>query len=107
MEKLYPVTAEIYDTSKPDLDGVAYFGVAFVKNDSNLKLSELKDKKTCHTGAGRNAGWKIPMGYLVKKKYIHWTGDCNQYYAAAKYFKESCVPGEKFILNYFCLSYNK
>jgi len=56
----------------------AYYAVALVKrNVSNaFTISDLKGKKSCHTGLGRNAGWNIPIGVLIKRGIIK-TRDCN------------------------------
>ena len=74
-------------------DFIRYFGVAVVKNNSTLSLNELKGKKTCHTGAGKTAGWKIPIGYLLRTEKMPRVLD--QYQSAASFFKESCVPGKR------------
>lgn len=56
----------------------AYYAVALVKrNPSNaFSISDLKGKKSCHTGLGRTAGWNIPIGMLIKKGIIK-PKDCN------------------------------
>lgn len=56
----------------------AYYAVALVKrNPSNaFTISDLKGKKSCHTGLGRTAGWNIPIGMLIKKGFIN-PRDCN------------------------------
>ena len=83
---------EIVLTENVGLDKyVGYYGVAVVKKDSSLKLKDLKDKKTCHTAAGKNAGWIIPVGYLLRTKTMPNLG--NQWKSAAEYFGGSCVPG--------------
>lgn len=56
----------------------AYYAVVLVKrNVSNaFTINNLKGKKSCHTGMGRNAGWNIPIGILIKRGIIRNT-DCN------------------------------
>lgn len=56
----------------------AYYAVVLVKrNLSNaFTISDLKGKKSCHTGLGRTAGWTIPIGMLIKRGIIK-TRDCN------------------------------
>lgn len=72
---------------------VKYYGLAVVKKGSSLKLTDLKGKKTCHTGAGKTVGWVIPVGYLLNKKTMPQLA--NQWKSAADYFGGSCVPGVK------------
>lgn len=56
----------------------AYYAVVLVKrNLSNaFTISDLRGKKSCHTGLGRNAGWNIPIGVLIKRGIIK-NRDCN------------------------------
>lgn len=61
-----------------------YYVVAVVRKGSGVTWSNLRGKKSCHTGLGRSAGWKIPelticgktdvctLGkYYKKLKHIH------------------------------------
>ena len=68
-----------------------YYGLAVVQKDSTIKLTELKGKKSCHTGVDKTVGWKIPVGYLLYTKEMNFTKD--QYTSAADFFGESCAPG--------------
>ena len=70
---------------------VRYYGVAVTKKGKSLKLGELKGKKSCHTGAGKTAGWNIPIGYFLRTDVMTYVD--NQYKSAAEFFSESCVPG--------------
>uniref|UniRef100_A0A8D0YK12 Transferrin-like domain-containing protein n=2 Tax=Sus scrofa TaxID=9823 RepID=A0A8D0YK12_PIG len=79
---LKPVVAEFYG-SKDDPQ-THYYAVAVVKKGSDFQLSQLRGKKSCHTGLGWSAGWNIPMGILLPP-------DSGEE-AAAKFFSSSCVP---------------
>ncbi|XP_012681770.2 transferrin-a [Clupea harengus] len=85
---LVPVMVEQYVEAlcKPDASGPAssYYAVAVAKKSSDITWETLKDKKSCHTGLGRTAGWNIPMG-----KIHSTTGVCN----FDKFFSASCAPG--------------
>lgn len=56
----------------------AYYAVALVKRNltNAFTISDLKGKKSCHTGLGRTAGWNIPIGILIKRGIIK-TRDCS------------------------------
>ena len=89
---MVPVVGEDYGYGT-----LSYYAVAVVKkSNTDIQFDNLKGKKTCHTGAGKTAGWNVPVGTLLAKKYIQLTGDsgCNPYVAAGNYFKQSCVPSK-------------
>ncbi|XP_077471698.1 serotransferrin-like isoform X2 [Stigmatopora argus] len=84
---LVPAMVEQYDEAKCNTPGAStssYYAVAVVKKDSGITWANLRGKKSCHTGYGRNAGWNIPMGKIYKE-----TGDCN----FDKFFSSGCAPG--------------
>jgi melanoma-associated antigen p97 len=61
----------------------------------------LEGKRSCHTGFGRNAGWKIPFSHLMDKgqlpKYceaINAPTPEKDLYAISNYFKAACAPGK-------------
>ncbi|XP_047662020.1 serotransferrin-1 isoform X2 [Tachysurus fulvidraco] len=62
----------------------SYYSVAVVRKSSGVTWENLRDKKSCHTGVGRTAGWNIPMG-LLHEKYK----SCD----FPTYFTASCAPG--------------
>ncbi|NWH73444.1 TRFM protein, partial [Piaya cayana] len=87
---LVPAAGESYSA---DDNSSAYYAVVLVKrNLSNaFTISDLEGKKSCHTGLGRNAGWNIPIGILIKRGVIK-TRDCNIPQAVSEFFSASCVP---------------
>uniref|UniRef100_A0A8B9KWY1 Serotransferrin n=1 Tax=Astyanax mexicanus TaxID=7994 RepID=A0A8B9KWY1_ASTMX len=86
---LHPIIAEDYDSD------TCYYAVAVVKKGTEFKFSELKGKKSCHTGLGKSAGWNIPIGTLLSRGKIEWTGPESSPVeeAVMSYFSASCVPG--------------
>uniref|UniRef100_A0A667YCH7 Serotransferrin n=1 Tax=Myripristis murdjan TaxID=586833 RepID=A0A667YCH7_9TELE len=72
-----------------------YYAVAVVKKDSGFNITELKGKRSCHTGLGKSAGWNIPIGTLVSMGQIQWTGteDRPVEEVVSEFFSASCVPG--------------
>ena len=80
-------------------DYVHYYGLAVVQKGASFNLNQLKGKKSCHTGVGKNVGWKIPVGYLLFTKKMTFTD--NQYKSTADYFGESCAPGKIIYINLF------
>ncbi|XP_066508637.1 serotransferrin-1-like [Hoplias malabaricus] len=89
---LHPIMAEDYGTDDSE---TCYYAVAVVKKGSDIKFSELKGKKSCHTGLGKSAGWNIPIGTLIARNLIKWEGieDKPVEEAVKVYFSSSCVPG--------------
>uniref|UniRef100_A0A3Q1FJK2 Serotransferrin n=1 Tax=Acanthochromis polyacanthus TaxID=80966 RepID=A0A3Q1FJK2_9TELE len=84
---LVPVMVEQYDENKcSSSEGTAssYYAVAVVKKSSGLTWEGLKDKRSCHTGIGRTAGWNVPMGLIYKQQK-----DCD----FTKFFSSGCAPG--------------
>ncbi|NXJ50961.1 TRFM protein, partial [Spizaetus tyrannus] len=90
---LVPAAGESYSA---DDNSNAYYAVALVKRNlsNTFTISDLKGKKSCHTGLGRAAGWNIPIGMLIKRGIIK-TRDCNIPQAVSEFFSASCVPSAK------------
>ncbi|KAG5847738.1 hypothetical protein ANANG_G00129400 [Anguilla anguilla] len=88
---LHPIIAEDYG---PGSD-TCYYAVAVAKVGTNFGFNDLKRKKSCHTGLGKSAGWKIPIGTLLAQNQISWGGidDESLVKAVSEFFSESCVPG--------------
>uniref|UniRef100_A0A0P4WM63 Transferrin-like domain-containing protein n=1 Tax=Scylla olivacea TaxID=85551 RepID=A0A0P4WM63_SCYOL len=88
--QLMPIVSERYG-----LLDASYFAVAVVHIKSNISsLSDLRGKKSCHTGIGRTAGWKIPVVTLLKAGLLK-EGDCDFAAQIGNFFSSSCVPGAK------------
>ncbi|ODM93913.1 Transferrin [Orchesella cincta] len=78
-----------------------YEPVAVVRKSSGItSVSALKGKRSCHTGFGRNAGWKVPFSHLMEKGEL--SPLCDQITAptperdlnaVANYFDSACAPG--------------
>ncbi|XP_062260252.1 transferrin-a [Platichthys flesus] len=84
---LVPAMVEQYDEGQCGTGGVpgsSYYAVAVVKQGSVRTWSDLKGKRSCHTGLGRTAGWNVPMGLIYRE-----TQDCD----FSAYFSSSCAPG--------------
>ncbi|XP_068136537.1 serotransferrin-B-like isoform X2 [Hyperolius riggenbachi] len=85
---LRPIMAETYGSQKD----TCYSAVAVVRKSSKFKMSELKNKRTCHSGIGHMAGWYTPLSVLYDKKLLNWTeGEAER--AVSSFFSASCVPG--------------
>ena len=87
-----PIVSEKYGESE-----VRYYGVAVVKKqNTDINIKTLKGKKSCHTGVGRNAGWNIPIGYLLRMKILPAVA-CgnvnNDFISAGNFFSKSCLSG--------------
>lgn len=69
------------------------------KNSSIKNLNDLRGKKSCHTGYGRNVGFKIPLTKLRAHGIIEISK--NQYLPSVErelkglsdVFSESCLVG--------------
>ncbi|KAG1677416.1 Transferrin [Nymphon striatum] len=88
---MVPLMAEQYGELN-----LSYYAVAVVKRESGItSLADLKDKKSCHTGIGKTAGWNIPVGLMIEQGLIQ-PEECGYAKAVAEYFSGgSCAPGAK------------
>eukprot|EP00899_Mesostigma_viride_P014739 jgi/Mesvir1/23266/Mv12880-RA.1 len=79
-----------------------YFGVAVVKRsfcaaNLNASFATLQGKNSCHTGFRKNAGWTLPVGYLVSNKIASVVsnngGVEDDAETVASFFNNVCAPG--------------
>lgn len=78
-----------------------YEGIILVHKNSNIhSLSDLQGKKSCHTGYGRNVGYKIPITKLKKHGIIRVSASESlsplekELKGLADLFTESCLVGK-------------
>ncbi|XP_053565775.1 serotransferrin-B [Bombina bombina] len=90
---LKPIMSEKYDSKTGE--ETCYHPVVVAKKSTTFTIRELKNKKTCHTGVGKTAGWNIPIGWLIKEKFIEWPRPISIEKAVTELFSFSCAPGAK------------
>ncbi|XP_063891751.1 transferrin [Helicoverpa armigera] len=78
-----------------------YEAVIVVHNDLPINnLDQLKGLKSCHTGVGRNVGYKIPLTMLMKRSVFPKMNDHsispreNELKALSTFFSKSCIVGK-------------
>lgn len=78
-----------------------YEGIILIKKNSGINsLQDLRGKKSCHTGYGRNVGYKIPIAKL--KNYGIFKVDTNlslspverELKSLSALFSRSCLVGK-------------
>lgn len=94
------VFKEVRTKAEPAAD-FRYQAVAVVKNDLKLKnLQGIKGLKSCHTGIGRNVGYKIPMTKLRKLGVLNTPADEtlspreNELKSLSQLFSKACIVGK-------------
>lgn len=78
-----------------------YEPVAVIRNSAGISsVKDLKGKRSCHTGYGRNAGWKVPFSHLMDKGELPpFCDEINaptpekDLNAVSQYFGAACAPG--------------
>ncbi|KAF5834924.1 hypothetical protein DUNSADRAFT_8150 [Dunaliella salina] len=99
---LEALVAESYD----DRSTATYFGLAVVKSDkctdgtfTGFNKASLQDKKACHTGYRKTAGWVLPVGKMLQgddpimPTVSDPDGQVNtDAYSASQFFSRMCAP---------------
>lgn len=77
-----------------------YEGIILINKNSNIhNLADLKGKKSCHTGFGRNVGYKIPITKLKKNGLLRMSPNPllssveRELKALSEFFGSSCLVG--------------
>ncbi|GAB6025523.1 antigen p97 (melanoma associated) identified by monoclonal antibodies 133.2 and 96.5 [Chamberlinius hualienensis] len=71
-----------------------YWAVAVAKaSDPTVTFTNLRGRKSCHTGIPRTAGWKVPVASLISSHQITVDDPCDVLADVGSYFNESCAPG--------------
>jgi len=95
----FDIIAEIR-TEEEQHNPFRYDGIILVKKNSNIqKINDLKGKRSCHTGFGRNVGYKIPLTKLRKHNALKLSNDPEltstekELDALSRFFDKSCIVG--------------
>lgn len=103
-----PYNINIYSQKYPEKNFSFFFtaefryeAVAVVHKDLDIKsIDGLKGLKSCHTGVGRNVGYKIPLTKLRAKGLIGGLNDTelspreNELKAFSSFFSKACIVGK-------------
>ncbi|KAK4315705.1 hypothetical protein Pmani_013104 [Petrolisthes manimaculis] len=82
------------------LEQYRYRAVMVVRRSTVKQMSDLRGKKSCHTGYGRTTGWRIPVAMLKRMRVIQPLCNPNQssleheIISVATTFNRACIPGE-------------
>ncbi|XP_037937100.1 transferrin-like [Teleopsis dalmanni] len=95
----FRVVSEIRTKDDKDAD-FRYEGIILVKKNSNIhSLKELRGAKSCHTGFGRNVGFRIPITKLKNAEILKVSMDPlltateRELKALSEFFSQSCLVG--------------
>lgn len=77
-----------------------YEGIILIHKNSDIRsLNDLKGKKSCHTGFGRNVGYKIPITKLKKNGVLKISPNTmlspveSELQGLSELFSSSCLVG--------------
>uniref|UniRef100_A0A0N7ZB72 Transferrin-like domain-containing protein n=1 Tax=Scylla olivacea TaxID=85551 RepID=A0A0N7ZB72_SCYOL len=81
-------------------DHFRYKAVMVVRRSTVHRKTDLRGKKSCHTGYGRTTGWRIPIALLKREGIIHPL--CEPFQSTLEHeiksvattFNRACIPGE-------------
>ncbi|KAK4883705.1 hypothetical protein RN001_007024 [Aquatica leii] len=96
----FAIFEEIVTLEEPEAE-FRYEGVAVIHKDLKLEngIKSIKGLKSCHTGVGRNVGYKIPITKLKKMGIIGTLTEPNlsprenELNAFSKLFSKACIVG--------------
>ncbi|EDW07176.1 transferrin [Drosophila mojavensis] len=95
----YRVISEIRTQDDKDAD-FRYEGIILVKKSSAIhSLKELRGAKSCHTGFGRNVGYRIPITKLKNTNVLKVSADPQisaterELKSLSEFFSQSCLVG--------------
>lgn len=96
----FSVFSELRTVEEPAAE-FRYEGIILVRKNSNIhSLADLKGKKSCHTGYGRNVGFKIPITKLKKNGVFSVPKDTTlspaekELKALSSFFSKACIVGK-------------
>lgn len=96
----FSVFTELRTLDEPQAE-FRYEGVILVRKNSEIRtLHDLKGKKSCHTGYGRNVGFKIPITKLKKNDVLKISKDTQlspvekELKALSGFFSKACIVGK-------------
>ncbi|XP_001808066.1 transferrin [Tribolium castaneum] len=99
-EQDFAVFEEIRTREEPEAE-FRYEAVAVIHKDLDIKgIEGLKGLNSCHTGVGRNVGYKIPLTKLKQKGIIGPLNDPelspreNELKAFSTLFSKACIVGK-------------
>ncbi|XP_022906419.1 transferrin [Onthophagus taurus] len=99
-EQDFAVFEEIRTKEEPEAE-FRYEGVAVIHKNLKLNsISDLKGLKSCHTGVGRNVGYKIPITKLKNMQIIGKLNEPglsareNELKALSELFSKACIVGK-------------
>uniref|UniRef100_A0A182PR24 Transferrin n=1 Tax=Anopheles epiroticus TaxID=199890 RepID=A0A182PR24_9DIPT len=97
----FVVFSELRSAEEPTAQ-FRYEGIMLVRASDNFRqLSDLRGKRSCHTGFGRNVGYKIPVTRLQRAGVLKLPGGDDgalspverELAGLSELFSASCLPG--------------